>query len=213
VQLLIQGDWATDNVLLPLANKAFRKVQTRLLQNGSPTASEEVYIMLPANTIQLNDSTFPQLPVDFLAPRTIEERIASGIANFGPPFYQPMTPVDELPSRPQGTYNGVYAWYGDGINFVGTTGATDIRLRYFVAYPDASSADSVYTIRGCQDAVADWTAFLATNGRGGTNAATFATLFEQDMKELLNTQAHARQYRPSRRKPNNYGRRGLYRGR
>jgi len=207
VQLLIQGDWATDNVLIPLVNKGYRKVQSRLLENGSPTATDELTVNLAAGAIQLNDSTAPQLPVEFLAPRVLKERIT------GQPFFGPaMTRVDQLPSCPQSPLNNVYAWFADGINFVGATNPTDLWIRYFVGQPYLANADSVMLIRGCLDAVASYAAFLATNARGSTQAGTFATLFEQEIKEFLNAQAHARQYKPSRRQPNNAGRRGRYSG-
>ena len=205
VSLLVQGDWATDAVLIPLVNKAYRKVQTRLLENGSPSATDDTQITLPAGTIQLNDSTNPQLPVDFLAPRTIRERI-TGNLYFGPP----MEPVSELHSRPQSAVNGCYAWFGDGINFLGALNDTDIWLRYFLAQPYLSDGDSVMLIRGCLDPVADWTAFLAAESRARGQGGGFAAIFEQDMKEMLNMQAHARQYAPARRKPNNIGRRGWF---
>jgi len=205
VQLLIQGDVFTDNVLLNFANKAYRKVQNRLQENGSPSTSTETIITLPINTTQLTDTTNPQLPTDFLAPREIHERIT------GNPFFNnmPMARWNMLPSVAQQTYNGGYAWFEDGLAFIGSTSSTDIRLRYFMAMPDLSGADGQFTLRNCLDPIADWTAFLAASSRGSTQAGTFATIFEQDLKEFLNTQAHARQYLPGRRRSFNSRRRGL----
>jgi hypothetical protein len=196
VQVLIQGDVFTDNVLLNFANKAYRKLQNRLQENGSPSTSTEVIITLPIGTTQLTDTTNPQLPPDFLAPREIHERIT------GNPFFnnRPMSRWNMLPSVAQQTYNGGYAWFEDGLQFIGSLSSTDIRLRYFMAMPDISSGAGQFTLRGCLDVIADWTAFLAASSRGSTQAGTFATIFEQDIKEFLNTQAHARQYLPGRRR-------------
>lgn len=206
VTLLIQGDIYTDAVLLPFAQKAYRKVQERMRQAGSKTTTSEVIILnFPVGATSLTDSTHPQLPVDFLAPRTLEERIT------GNPFFNPpMQPVDQIPSIAQGGYNGCYAWFEDGLYFIGATNELDLRLRYYVAFPAITDASSVLTIRGCLDAVSSWTAFLAGNSRGAANAVTFAQQFEDDMKDLLNMQAHARQYLPARRKPNNRGRGRMY---
>lgn len=205
VSIVVQGDWAIDAVLLPLVNKAYRKVQARLQKNGSPSSTSEVLITgFPVGATQLLDTTNPQLPVDFLAPRQLRERIS------GQPFFNDWMPrVDTLPSVQQGQLNGVYAWYEDGLYFVGATSATDLDLRYFVAFPDISGPDGFFTIRGCQDAIASHTAYLATQSRNPQTAAVFKGQFEEDMEELLNMQAHARQYRTGRRQPNNAGRRGM----
>jgi len=201
---VVQGDWATDTVLLPFANKAYRKVQARLSENGSKTMTSEAYLTLAANATQLLDTTNPPLPVDFLAPRDLSERInGSGLA------YVPMTQVNIIPSFPDSsvrTTNGIYAWFEDGIYFPGCTNAMDCRIRYFVAFPDISDGGGQFTIRGCQDAIATYTAFLAANSRGSQNASIFLGMFNEDIKELLNLQAHARNYLVGRRRANNTGR-------
>src|SRR4030095_1068410 len=141
VQMLIQGDVFTDNVLLPLANKAYRKVQARLFENGAPSMTSEALITLPAGTTMLLDTTDPQLPVDFVAPRIIRERIAGQTYYNNPPLRR----VNVLPSIAQCAYLGLYAWFEDGIYFVGSTNDIDIALRYFVAFPDISGAEGAFT--------------------------------------------------------------------
>src|SRR5256885_1648128 len=152
VSPVVQGDWATDTVLLPLANKAYRKVQARLAQNGSKSMTTEVYLTLAANATQLLDTTDPPLPADFLAPRKLSERISgSGLA------YVQMDPVNVLPSFPDSSVrnvNAIFAWFEDGIYFPGSVNAMDVRLRYFVAFPDISDGVGQFTIRGSQDAIA-----------------------------------------------------------
>src|SRR5215469_2564658 len=150
VSLLIQGDVYTDQVLLPLVNKAYRKLQFRLMQAGSrSTTSEVTFSNVPAGTTSLTDSTAPpfQLPVDFLAPRLIWDRTAGAL------YFNaaPMTPVDYLPNVAQGSFNRVFAWYQDGIYFLGATQTTDVRMRYVVGLPDASDPRSQLLIRGCED--------------------------------------------------------------
>src|SRR6266567_604032 len=41
VAILIQGDWATDAVLIPFANAAYRKLQRRMWMAGSKTTTNE----------------------------------------------------------------------------------------------------------------------------------------------------------------------------
>lgn len=205
VSVLVQGDWATDAVLVPLANAAYRKLQRRMWDAGSKTTSTEVILSnVAANTQQLSDTSTPQLPVDFLAPREIFERVTgSGTGFIG---FVPMKPVDVLPNVPQAGYNGVYAWWGDTLNFLGATSALDIRLRYFVGFPAISDGTSVITVRGAMDPIAYWTAFLAASSRGANNAGIFAQQFEDAMREFLTMQIHSRQYLVSRRRPYRSGR-------
>lgn len=201
VSILIQGDWATDAVLLPYANKAYRKVQMRLSQGGSKTMTNDVILTpsLPAGATQLSDTSNPQLPPDFLAPREVFERIA-GQQYFG----RPMGPVNALPSGPQGALNGVFSWFNETLNFMGALNATDIRLRYFSGFPRISDGTSQILIRDGIDAVASHTAMLASGARNGPAAAAyFEAMFEKDMQELKNAQVHARQYQVGRRRPNN----------
>ncbi|SRR5579885_766201 len=205
VSLLIQGDVFTDAVLIPFVAKAYRKVQMKLMGNTSPTETTEVVITLPAGTTVLSDSSSPALPTDFLAPEIIRERI-TGNLYFGPP----MTRVDVLPSTAQTSLNGCYAWYDEQINFIGALSETDISLRYYRGQAAISDITSQLLIRGCLDVVADWTAFLAAESRAPGSGSMFASLYNQDMQEFLNMQAQARQYAPSRRRPNNAVRRGAY---
>src|SRR6266581_2431846 len=55
VNILIQGDWATDAVLVPFANAAYRKLQRRMLNAGSKSTTNEVILQLGANFTQLSD--------------------------------------------------------------------------------------------------------------------------------------------------------------
>lgn len=202
VSNIIQGDWATDTVLLPFVNSAYRKVQARLNQSGSKTTTTTVVLSFDAGTLIIDDSTNPQLPNDFLAPRVIQERI-QGVPFFGPP----MREVDILPSYPMQAYNYVFRWQNEAISFPGSVNPMDIQMEYFKAPLNVlQDATAQILIRGSIDAISYWAAFLAANSRGSTQAATFSGLFEQSMHELQNMQAHSRQYKPSRRM--SYNRRG-----
>lgn len=209
VAILIQGDWATDAVLIPFANAAYRKLQRRMGIAGSKSETSEVILTnVAAGLTQLSDTSTPQLPVDFVAPRELFERIAgSGTGLIG---FVPMRPVDVIPNSPQSGYNGLFSWFADTLNFAGATSILDIRLRYFAGFQPISDASSVIAVRGAADVVSYWTTFLAASSRGSLNAASFATMFEDSMKEFLAMQVHARQYLPARRKPANRRGRGAF---
>jgi hypothetical protein len=201
VSVLIQGDWATDAVLLPVANKAYRKIQRRMKGAGSPTFQKDV-VLVPSMAIgqtSLDDASNPQLPIDFIAPREIWEK-QSGQSFFG---QLPMKRVDYLPSWQQSTYNGCYTWQNEAIQFVGATSSLDIRLDYIAGYPALSDGTSPILIRDAADAIASQTAYLITNARSPEAAGVFGQMYEADMIELLNVQTHARQYKPARRMPFN----------
>jgi len=199
VSLLIQGDVWNDAVLIPLANKAYRKVQRRLAEAGSKSTTEEAIISIPALATSLTDTTNPQLPADFLAPRELFERITGSGSQFAP-----MAPVDVLPSYTTAPpFNRIFAWFNEGISFIGATNALDVRLRYMNGLTPLSDASSQILIRGGIDAVASETAYFAALSRGSPSATMFSAQFEEDIKELLNLQAHARQYLVGRRRPNN----------
>lgn len=199
--LLIQGDTYQDAVLLPFVNKAYRKVQTRFLEAGHKSATAETTLQLPANAQSLTDSSNPQLPPTFLAPRELFERITGSGAAF-----VLMGPCDDLPKLSAGATvatNGVWSWREDGIWFVGASNALDVLLRFFVAQTPLTDASSAMTLRGCLDPVASYAAYLAGSSRGAAVAPTYKVQFEEDIKEFLNLHAHARQYLPGRRRPNN----------
>lgn len=205
VSLLIQGDVWADTVLVPLANKAYRKVQRRLEEAGSKSTTGEVILSLAVGQVSLNDSSTPQLPNDFLAPRELFERITGSGSNFST-----MSPIDVLPNISQTGFNRVFAWFDESISFIGATNALDVRMRYMKGLPAISDASSPIAIRGGVDAVATQTAFLAATSRGSPSSAVFSAQFEADIKELLSLQSKARQYLPARRRP--YNRRGFGRG-
>jgi hypothetical protein len=200
VSNIIQGDVFTDTVLLPFVNSAYRKVQARLLQTGSKTTNRAFELVLPPGTTDINDSSLVQLPVDFLAPRTIQEKID------GQPYYgSPMRQVDILPSGPQQTYNYVWTWANESILFPGSFNTLDIKIIYFQATLNIlTSSISTILIRGSEDCIANWAAYLAARSRGSNQSAAFKSDFEESMHELQNMQAHSRQYKPARRR--NYNR-------
>lgn len=196
VSNIVQGDVFTDTVLLPFVSSGYRKVQSRLLMAGSKTSTETAELTLPIGTTEVSDTSDPQLPVDFLAPRIIQEKIS------GQPYYGgAMSQVDVLPSQPQQAYNYYWSWKDESLFFVGSVNAMDIRLRYYKAVTNAiTDASSTIYIRGGVDAVAFWGAYLAAQSRGSSQTLAIKGQFEEAIGELKNMQAHARNYVPGRRK-------------
>lgn len=206
VSNIIQGDVYTNIVLLPFVNSAYRKVQSRLLQTGSKTTTGIAVLNLPVGATEISDSSDPQLPVDFIAPRIIQERI-TGQQFFGGEMMQ----VNVIPSQPQQAYNYLFSWNDESILFPGSLNSMDIQIRYFKgALNVLTDASSTILIRGSVDAISNWGAYIAGRSRGNSMNIQLKNDFEEAMHELQNMQAHSRQYKPARRRNFNSGR-GSYR--
>lgn len=203
VEIIIQGDVFTDTALMPLVNAAYRKLQRRLLMSGSPTMISEIDLSLTTvGVTSITDTTTPQLPVDFIAPRQLFERLGGSTAR-----YRLMTgPLDALPDIPQSTYLGYWSWREDGIYLIGATQLIDVRIRYSRGLVDLVSKDSQILIRGGLDPVAYWAAAGAAASKGASAPQWWAATAEDTIAEMKTIQAHSRQFRTARRRP--YGGRG-----
>lgn len=194
VSRIIQGDVWMDAVLIPFVNKAIRKVARRLRSNGSPTTTAEVELTLAPDAFWITDASDPQLPTDFLTPRTLKQRIT------GQEFYGSEIPrVNELPSQAENGLITAYAWFDDSIYITPATNQLDVLLRYNKGPLPVSGVDSQITIRDGLDVVSDYAAYLAALSRGATNASVFMQAYNEDITEYLSDQAHARQYLVGRR--------------
>ncbi len=203
IDLIAQGDVYSDTVLMPLINSAYRKVQRKLLDTGSPTMTGvHFYPGVAVSTTILSDSSAPQLPDDFLAPRMLWEK-PTGTVDIN---YRQLSQSDNIESTPQLGFNYQYSWRREMIIMPGATQVLDLKLRYFRSLYPVQSADAQFLIRGSADAIGYYTAAIAANSRSSPQAATFQAMAETHILELCDVQAHSGQYRPRRRKP--YGGRG-----
>lgn len=195
VSRIVQGDVWMDAVLIPFVNKGIRKVGRRLRSNGSPTAVSEVELTLAADAFWITDASDPQLPTDFLSPRIIKQRIT------GQEFYGSEIPrVNVLPSQAENGLITAYSWFDDGIHITPATNQLDVLIRYNKGPLTVSGVDSQITIRDGLDIVSDYAAYLAANSRIPGAGDRFLQLYNDDMTEYLNDQAHARQYLGGRRR-------------
>lgn len=197
VEIIIQGDVFTDTALLNFVNAAYRKLQRRLGLAGSPTMISEIDLVVLAGTISLTDTSTPQLPVDFVAPRQLFERLANTTNRF-----LPMSgPLDALPDVPQSGFLGSWSWREDGIYLLGATQDVEVRVRYSRALGDMVSADSQLLIRAGLDPVAYWAAAGAAVSKGASAPQWWAGAAEDAVGEMKQIQAHSRQFKQARRRP------------
>lgn len=217
----VAANWATDAVLLPYLNSAYRDVQRKIANAGGdefitdnilltvvavPAAQQD-----PGTQAVINDATAPpnQLPSNLLVPLEIWERPSGSTQDFIQ--MSDLTNKGGLPSRLQGVSLGTWEWRTDGIYFIGATQDTQIRLRYMAMFPDLVGPSDIILIRGAQEAIAYFTAAMAGASRGSPVAERYDSAGADAVEDLILQNVRANQRQGVRRRA--YGARaGLRRG-
>lgn len=204
-----QGNLFTDTVLLPYLNSAYRKLQ-RAIGNagGGGFIQDDVLLVVTAVTeqdpslqVSITDSTAPpnQLPTDLLVPMKLWER-----PNLSGDDFSEMVDLTRhggLPSQEQDVTLNVWEWRADGLWFLGATQDTQIRLRYFKAYPDFTDSTSPVLVRNAQEALAYATAALAGWARGSPLSEKWDDAAADAIEDLVVTAVKREQQTQRRRRP------------
>src|SRR5580700_12071934 len=201
------GNLFTDTVLIPYANSAYRKVQRALANVGSSSfLNDDVLLVVPAVAaadaslqVSITDATAPpnQLPTDLLVPLKLWERPSGSTDDFLEML--DLTAHGGLPSLPQDASLVYWEWRADGLYFLGATQDTQIRLRYEKALPDLTDATSPVLVRNAQEAIAFFTAAMASAARGAPQAARWDEAGADALEDLL-IRATQREQHTSRRR-------------
>ena len=203
------GNLFTDTVLLPYANAGYRKVQRALANIGSSSfLTDDVLLVVPAVSavdpslqVSITDATAPpnQLPFDLLVPMKLWERASGSTDDFAEMI--DLTDHGGLPSQEQGSALGVWEWRTDGMWFIGATQDTQIRLRYQASLPDLADATSPVLIRNAQEAIAYFTAALASAARGSVLAERWDDAGADALEDLISRAVLREQQTIRRRRP------------
>jgi hypothetical protein len=203
------GNLFTDGVLLPYANAAYRKVQRALANVRSGTfLSDNVLLTVPAIAVadpsaqvSITDATAPpnQLPPDLLVPLKLWERPNGSFDDFVE--MTDLTDHGGLPSQPQTETLLYWEWRADGIYFLGATQDTQVRLRYEKALPDLTDATSPVLVRNAQEAIAYFTAAMASAARGAPLADRWDGAGSDALEDLLARATLREQHSNRRRRP------------
>jgi len=180
----IGGDVLTDNAVFTIQaiNSAWRKTMHILAKMGfSALLNEVLYSTVIGTQGNINWSTTPPLPADFIVPIAMWERI-SGTTN-----YLEMDKLTRgLPITPLGPWNKYWEWRNQQINFPGTTSPTmDYRVRYHCLLPDfvANGTTSFSTqnvpIIQCLDLFSLYICHEIAAGRGDLDAKSFEEAAEK----------------------------------
>jgi hypothetical protein len=106
-----------------------------------------------------------------------------------------------LPSLPQDASLFYWEWRADGLYFLGATQDTQIRLRYEKALPDLTDATSPVLVRNAQEAIAFFTAAMASAARGAPQAARWDEAGADALEDLLVRATQREQQTARRRRP------------
>jgi hypothetical protein len=217
----VPANWATDAVLLPYINTAYRTLQRKIANNGGGGfITDDVLLVLPlvpavqqgaGTQAVINDATPApnQLPSNLLLPLKLWERPNLSQQDFTE--MEDLTGKGGLPSRPQGLTLGVWEWRTDGLYFIGAQQDTQLRLRYKSAFQDLVGSADVVLIRGAQEAIAYAAAGMAGLARGSPLAKDMETLGSDAQEDVIIMNVLQAQNSPARRRA--YGSRlGLRRG-
>jgi hypothetical protein len=203
------GNLFTDAVLLPYANAAYHKVQRALgnVQSAS-FLNDDVLLVVsavsgadPSMQVSVTDATAPpnQLPTDLLAPLKLWERPNGSCDDFVE--MTDLTNHGGLPSQPQGLTLIYWEWRTEGIYFIGATQDTQIRLRYQKTNPDFVDSTSPVLIRNAQEAIAYFTAAMASAARGAPQAERWDDVGADALEDLLVRATQREQHTVRRRRP------------
>ena len=203
------GNLFTDGVLLPYANAAYRKVQRALASVRSGTFLTDDTLLVVAAVgapdaslqVAITDATAPpnQLPTDLLVPLKLWERAAGSSDSFVE--MADLSGHGGLPPQAQGSTLQFWEWRTDGIYFCGATQNVQIRLRYEKAYPDLGDATSPVLVRNAQEAIAYFTAAMASAARGAPQAGRWDGAGADALEDLLQRATQREQHTTRRRRP------------
>ncbi len=203
------GNLFTDGVLIPYLNAAYRKAQRALANVGSGVfLVDNVMVVVPAVAavdssvqVSITDATPPpnQLPTDLLVPAKLWERANGSTDDFVEMV--DLTDHGGLPSQPQGQQLQFWEWRADGLYFLGATQDTQVRIRYWKAFPDLVDATSPVLIRNAQEPLAYFAAAMAALARGSPLAARWDAAGADALEDLVSRVARREQQSVRRRKP------------
>jgi hypothetical protein len=203
------GNTYTDQLLLPFAQMAYRRINKALGNIQSATyIKDNVFLVVPAVAaidasvqVTITDSTAPpnQLPSDLLVPLKVWERMNGSNDDF-----QEMTDMTDeggLPSQPQGSQLIYWEWRIDGLCFIGATQDTQIRIRYQAIPADVTDPTASVLLRDGQNAMCLLTAATAGMSRGSVLAAGYKEAGEEALEAMKDSVIHQMQNQVRRRRP------------
>jgi len=154
------GNIFPDDKLIPLMQKAYRELQTKMMVNGLPVLKEaSTPVTVVQGTVRLGDGA--GLPTDFIYPIELHERKVGSTDNFSPMFERAWEP-DEKP----GQSLEVWTWREEELKFIGATTDREVRIRYMKGLTRITATTSPIGIIQATTYLASRTAAIAAFSLG-----------------------------------------------
>lgn len=149
------GTIYVDSQLIPLLQKAYRELQTKMMLNGLPVLKEATTPqVVAAGTDKLGDGS--GLPTDFVYPIELAER-TPGSNEFFIPMTETQWELDEAPVP----FLRYWNWREEEIKFLGATADREVRIRYMKGLTRITDSNTPIGINNAVSFLASRTAAIA----------------------------------------------------
>lgn len=196
----------TQTLLLPHIQNAWKRLEMGFMENDLAYTEEMSAKMdIPLNTLVLDDSSAPVIPVDLIHVFNIWEKPDNATVD----EYVQMIEVDYLPNRLQDTNLTEWQWREGAIYFVGATVAVDIKISYEKHLIAITAANvNIYMMETELYLAAQTAAFAALILGGNAElSASHQAIADDQYKRIINNRVKAEQNLPVRRRAYGFYRR------
>ena len=191
-----------DTKIIPLLQKAYAELQTKMMLNGLPVLKEaSATTTVNAGVTALGDGS--GLPSDFIYPIELAERTSGSADRF-----EPMDEKAWEPDVEQSEKLIYWNWREEEIKFVGATANRDVRIRYMKGLTRITADTTPLYVNNCTTYLAARAAALAAFLHGGNpqRGAALADDATNALNDLLGILVKRQQGVPVRRRVNRYRR-------
>lgn len=151
------GNIYSDASMLPLLQKAYAELQTKMMLNGLPVMKEaSTAVTVNAGTLSLSDGA--GLPSDFIYPIELGERPAGSVATVR---YEDMDEMDWEPDTPATDRLLYWNWREEEIKFIGATTNREVRIRYMKGLTRITATTTPLAVNNCTTFLAARSAAIA----------------------------------------------------
>lgn len=198
------GSIYTDTSMLPLLQKAYAELQTKLMLNGMPVLKEKATaIAVNAGTVALGDGA--GLPSDFIYPIELKERVAGAGATT---LYEDMVELEWEPNTPQSTKLVYWNWREEEIKFLGATTNREVLVKYMKGLTRITATTTPISVNNATTFLAARCAAISALVLGSNPSRAEALNADAGMalQDLLGILVRRQQGIPIRRRVNRYRR-------
>lgn len=185
------GTIFTNTVLLPKLVQAFRELENALRINDA-----SIMFKSTSATIAIGITVYPAI-TDIIEPITLWEKAVAAADS----TYVPMTEFDPLPITASSTTLRYWEWDGTNINFIASTVARVVKVRYWRSLTEPTSGASSLIFIGAENYLAPRTAALMAGSLGEEKVfAAMTQVAKENLDKIVNAN-RGRQSPPGSTRP------------